>query len=200
MAVYHHHGDQHSSPSRVKRKYPGSEPNSAANIFHQCLQDDLLLHNPRGAGTADLGGGNLGKGNRILTVKAEPEWEDRVCTTTTLDSRVQELLKALDNTCPDHQVCQILSPEVLRRLARPELCREEARRLWKHVFHDLNMKIRDFSDVLQHKFDIGDYSLEETKQQNQRCKVSRPPHVFKTYLNTIHIGLEGNSIWTIKPN
>jgi hypothetical protein len=164
MAVYHHHGDQHSSDyqnSRTKRlltqnksKYPISAD------FHECLQEELLNQGQQQGHLAD----------DILTVKGEPEWEDRVCSTITLDARVRELLKALDQSCPDHRVCQILSPEILQRLARPEQCRKEARNLWKNVFHKLYVMIRDFSDVLQQKFDIGDYSLDRI-EQNQRCKV-----------------------------
>ena len=102
----------------------------------------------------------------ILTVKGEPAWEDRVCATRSLDERVGILLEALP--CPSHRVCQILSPEVLRRLARPDQCRQVARDLWKNLFHKLYLMIRDFSDVLQQKFDIGKYS---TVHQNHRCKV-----------------------------
>ena len=111
------------------------------------------------------------KVNKSCYLKGEPEWEDKVCSTSTLDARVRELLRALDKSCPDHRVCQVLSPEILQRLARPEQCRTEARNLWKNVFHKLYVIIRDFSDVLQQKFDIGDYSLEEKIERNQRCKV-----------------------------
>lgn len=152
MAVYHHHGDQHSS--RVKRlliEDEGEAGNTTAN-FRQCLQEDLL--NPMA--------------EDILTVKGEPEWEDRVCATTTLDQRVHVLLEALP--CPQHRVCQILSPQDLRELARPDQCRQVARNLWKTKFHRLYLMIRDFSDVLQQKFDIGEYSS-VNEQHQQRCKV-----------------------------
>ena len=66
-------------------------------------------------------------------------------------------------------VCQILSPEVLQMLARPDKCFQVARDLWKNLFHKLYLINRDFSDVFQLKFDIGNYS---TMQENQRCKVS----------------------------
>ena len=166
QAVYHHHGDQHSS--RVKRLLKDPE---SADKFHptpECLQGDLFT-NPGGGGGGT--GGPATPGGPLTGYKGELEWEDRVCSTSTLDDRVRELLKALDQTCPDHKVCQILSPEILQRLARPDQCRLEARDLWKTVFHRLYLMIRDFSDVLQQKFDIGDYSLFENIQQNQRCKV-----------------------------
>ena len=110
MAVYHHHGDQHSSASdlslrlpagavRVKRLLDSAESRST---FHQCLQEDLL--DPL---------------EDILTVKGESSWEDRVCATRTLDDRVRVLLEALP--CPAHRVCQILSPEVLRPVSYTHL-------------------------------------------------------------------------------
>ena len=120
------------------------------------------------------------KVNKSCCIKGEPEWEDRVCSKSTLDARVKELLKALDQSCPDHKVCQVLSPEILQRLARPEQCRKEARHLWRNVFHKLYVMIRDFSDVLQQKFDIGDYSLEEKIEQNQQCRVR---NFWLTYIN-----------------
>jgi hypothetical protein len=42
--------------------------------------------------------------------------------------------------------------------------------------------IRDFSDVLQQKFDIGDYSLFENIQQNQRCKEAYTFWICSTHL------------------
>ena len=53
-------------------------------------------------------------------------------------------------------------------LARPDKCFQVARDLWKNLFHKLYLINRDFSDVFQLKFDIGNYS---TMQENQRCKV-----------------------------
>lgn len=151
MAVYHHHGDQHSS--RVKRLLTEDAGSNSTANFRQCLQEDLL--NPM----AELD---------ILSVKGEPEWEDRVCATTTLDQRVHVLLEALP--CPQHRVCQILSPQDLRELARPDQCRQVARNLWKTKFHKLYLMIRDFSDVLQQKFDIGEYSSVNEHHQHW-CKV-----------------------------
>lgn len=150
MAVYHHHGDQHSS--RVKRLLQNPALNPALNQPN-CINEELYHQHAN---------------NSFLSVKGEPEWEDRVCATRTLDERVRVLLEALP--CPHHRVCQILSPELLRRLARPDQCRNVARNLWRNLFHKLYLMIRDFSDVLQQKFDIGDYS---TMHQNQRCKVSK---------------------------
>ena len=157
MAVYHHHGDQHSSSigaraSRVKRLLASAE---ARQNFTQCLHEDVVASSSQHAD--------------ILSLQGESAWEDRVCATRTLNDRVHVLLEALP--CHLHRVCQILSPTLLQRLARPDECRQVARDLWRNVFHKLHLMIRDFSDVLQHKFDIGDYSLHEDIQQNQRCKV-----------------------------
>ena len=181
MAVFHHHGDQHSSSqayppalppggsaqsralfvdppghlpadsaraSRVKRLLESAE---ARENFTQCLHEDVL------GSTAQ---------HDILSVQGESAWEDRVCATSTLNDRVHVLLEALP--CPQHRVCQILSPTLLRRLARPDECRQVARELWRNVFHKLYLMIRDFSDVLQQKFDIGDYW---TMHRNEMCKV-----------------------------
>ena len=102
----------------------------------------------------------------ILSLQGESAWEDRVCATRTLNDRVHVLLEALP--CHLHRVCQILSPTLLQRLARPDECRQVARDLWRNVFHKLHLMIRDFSDVLQQKFDIGNYS---TMHENEMCKV-----------------------------
>ena len=190
MAVFHHHGDQHSSSqayppalppggsaqsralfvadppghftadsaraSRVKRLLESAE---ARENFTQCLHEDAL------SGSAQ---------HDILSVQGESAWEDRVCATSTLNDRVHVLLEALP--CSQHRVCQILSPTLLRRLARPDECRQVARDLWRNVFHKLYLMIRDFSDVLQQKFDIGDYS---TMHQNEMCKVRNYSKHFK---------------------
>ena len=156
MAVYHHHGDQHSSnsgmppgrASRVKRLLQSAE---ARQNFTQCLHEDVLGWSSQ---------------PDILSLQGESAWEDRVCATRTLNDRVHVLLEALP--CPQHRVCQILSPTLLRRLARPDQCRQVARDLWRNVFHKLYLMIRDFSDVLQQKFDIGDYT---TMHENEMCKV-----------------------------
>ena len=153
MAVYHHHGDQHSSSigaraSRVKRLLASAE---ARQNFTQCLHEDVLGWSSQ---------------PDILSLQGESAWEDRVCATRTLNDRVHVLLEALP--CPQHRVCQILSPTLLRRLARPDQCRQVARDLWRNVFHKLYLMIRDFSDVLQQKFDIGDYT---TMHENEMCKV-----------------------------
>jgi hypothetical protein len=105
----------------------------------------------------------------IMTVKGESAWEERVCSTSnSLDERVKVLLEALP--CPQHRLCQILSPQDLRELARPDRCRQVVRDKWKKLFHKLYLVIRDFSEVFQQKFDIGDYSA--AIHENQRCKVS----------------------------
>ena len=126
-------------------------------FFHQCLHKELETSD--GEATP-----------HIYTVKGALEWERRVCEETdTLDLRVKELLKALP--CPQHKVCQILSPEDLQELAKPpKQCRQKAQDLWKNLFHKLYLIIRDFSDVFQQKFDIGNYSA---MHENQRCKVRK---------------------------
>lgn len=154
MAVYHHHGDQHSSSigaraSRVKRLLASAE---ARQNFTQCLHEDVVASSSQHAD--------------ILSLQGESAWEDRVCATRTLNDRVHVLLEALP--CHLHRVCQILSPTLLQRLARPDECRQVARDLWRNVFHKLHLMIRDFSDVLQQKFDIGNYS---TMHENEMCKV-----------------------------
>ena len=167
MAVYHHHGDQHSSSqvagapsqsasaraSRVKRLLQSAE---ARQNFTQCLHEDVLT----GSSSTLMGQ------HDILSLQGESAWEDRVCATRTLNDRVHVLLEALP--CHLHRVCQILSPTLLQRLARPDECRQVARDLWRNVFHKLHLMIRDFSDVLQQKFDIGNYS---TMHENEMCKV-----------------------------
>lgn len=145
-AVFHHHGDQHSSRA-------GAPVSSGARAKRQ----QMCLHE------------ELDGGRDFLSVHGEPDWEDRVCSTKSLNDRVRVLLEALP--CPQHRVCQILSPETLRRLAREEEeCKRVARDLWKNVFHKLYLMIHDFSDVFQQKFDIGEYSA---MHENQRCKVRK---------------------------
>jgi hypothetical protein len=85
------------------------------------------------------------------------EWLNRVCSAGTLDRRVKELLSAL-LSCPQHRVCQILSPEELRNLSDNTLCRQQASKLFLR-FKDIFLVIRDFSDVFQEKFDTADYSV-----------------------------------------
>ena len=108
--------------------------------------------------------------NKIFIFSGVAEWVERVCNKNNLDERVQVLLEALP--CPQHKVCQILSPNVLRNLARPpDQCRQEARDLWKNLFHKLFWMIRDFSDVFQQKLDLGQYNFLNDEENIQRCKV-----------------------------
>ena len=93
----------------------------------------------------------------IMTPEGASEWLNRVCSANQLDQRVKELLNALIS-CPQHKVCQVLSPEELRNLGDDKTCRHEAGRLWKR-FHQIFLVIRDFSDVFQEKFDTADYSV-----------------------------------------
>ena len=93
----------------------------------------------------------------VMSFQGSMAWIDRVCTSSTLDRRVKELLTALW-LCPQHKVCQILSPEELRNLSDDHLCRQEASKLW-HRFRNIFLVIRDFSDVFQEKFDTADYSV-----------------------------------------
>jgi len=93
----------------------------------------------------------------IMTHHGAIEWMDRVCSANSLDQRVRELLSALWS-CPQHRVCQILSPEELRNLSDNKLCRHEASKLWTR-FRNIFLVIRDFSDVFQEKFDTADYSV-----------------------------------------
>ena len=92
-----------------------------------------------------------------MTPEGASEWLNRVCSANQLDQRVKELLNALIS-CPQHKVCQFLSPEELRNLGDDKTCRHEAGRLWKR-FHQIFLVIRDFSDVFQEKFDTADYSV-----------------------------------------
>ena len=81
--------------------------------------------------------------------------------------------------CPHHKVCQILSPNVLRSLARPpDICRQVARDLWKNLFHKLFLMIRDFSDVFQQKLDLGQYNSLNDEENIQRCKVGTMFKIF----------------------
>ena len=92
-----------------------------------------------------------------MTLHGATEWVDRVCSANQLDQRVMELLTALEY-CPRHKVCQILSPDELRRLSDDNSCRQEAERLWSR-FHKIFLVNRDFSDVFQEKFDTANYSV-----------------------------------------
>ena len=94
----------------------------------------------------------------MMTIKGSLRWIDRVCNASTLDRRVRELLTAIW-LCPQHKVCQILSPEELRNLGGDDhLCRYQASKLWQR-FRNIFLVIRDFSDVFQEKFDTADYSV-----------------------------------------
>ena len=82
-------------------------------------------------------------------------------------------------------MCQILSPDVLRNLARPtDKCRQVARDLWKNLFHKLFWMIRDFSDVFQQKLDLGQYNSLNDEENIQRCKVGT---MFKNFYMWIHL-------------
>lgn len=94
----------------------------------------------------------------VMTMHGSMHWIDRVCNASTLDRRVKELLTAVW-LCPQHKVCQILSPEELRNLGgNGHQCKHQASKLW-HRFRNIFLVIRDFSDVFQEKFDTADYSV-----------------------------------------
>lgn len=153
-AAMYHHKPPMSFPKSSKRSSRSSsllqsQPRSLISHLFQCLEKSYPNHV-----TPD-----------VMTFHGAVEWADRVCNTTTLDERVRLLLEALP--CPQHRLCQVLSPSDLVDIARPDKCHDVVHTKWRTLFHKLYVVIRDFSEVFQHKFDIGDYSA---MYENQRCK------------------------------
>ncbi len=98
-----------------------------------------------------------------------PSWVRRVCSRRDLDSRVRELLRA--NPCPQHQVCQVLSPRDLQGIASGDAaeCAATVERWWR-TFHAIRKALVEFERIFTTRFDIGDFSVMHEVDQ---CKVGK---------------------------
>ncbi len=96
-----------------------------------------------------------------------PDWVRRVCSRRDLDSRVRELLRA--NPCPQHQVCQVLSPRDLKGVASGDEreCVETVERWWR-TFHAIRKALVEFERIFTTRLDIGGFSVMHEVEQ---CKV-----------------------------
>ena len=142
--------------NRSAAQLSSHDPQVKRRQHHQCLvKKDPRLKTPE-----------------MMKITGGAKWAKVVCSIQDRQQRVEALLEVLEEPCPHHKVCQVLSSSSLSSIKNNETCVKWVEK-WLREIHHLYVDIKDFGAIFQKKFDLEKYTVVfDRRVIDDKCKVS----------------------------